>query len=242
MSRCPCRWPSGSMRFVIALRKPGKMPARDRSRPGLKTICRKPPSRIAEPCYVLIPLDAGYRRDQGENPQAEEYRARFPDLESQWLDGLLKNSGAGKSSASDLTTSPEQAPPTQSRRVRCPQCHNPIQLSDNGSEEILCPGCGSSFRIREASQTSTTGPMRQLGKFQSGIRKADQRPRNKPDGENKHARKILETVIKMRETAELNERIAGLETHLAMPTGLKRAAVSTVLRSRSENMHPQPLH
>jgi hypothetical protein len=53
--------------------------------------------------------------------------------------------------------------------------------------------------------------------------------------ENNHAQKILEMVIKMRETAELNERIAALETHLAMPHwSLKRAAVSTVLRSRSE--------
>jgi WD40 repeat protein/tRNA A-37 threonylcarbamoyl transferase component Bud32 len=51
-------------------------------------------------------------------------------------------------------------------RVRCPQCHNPIQLGDDRSDEVLCPGCGSSFRLRDASQTTTTGPMRALGKFQ----------------------------------------------------------------------------
>jgi WD40 repeat protein/serine/threonine protein kinase len=52
------------------------------------------------------------------------------------------------------------------RRVRCPTCHNPIQLSDDQSEEVLCPGCGSSFRLRDAHVTSTTAGMRPLGKFE----------------------------------------------------------------------------
>src|SRR5262249_14437958 len=43
--------------------------------------------------------------------------------------------------------------------------HNPIQLTDD-RDEVLCPGCGSSFRIRDARGTTTTAPMRQLGKFQ----------------------------------------------------------------------------
>src|SRR5262249_27151138 len=51
------------------------------------------------------------------------------------------------------------------RRLRCPHCHNPIQLADD-RDEVLCPGCGSAFRIRDARGTSTTAPMRQLGKFQ----------------------------------------------------------------------------
>jgi serine/threonine protein kinase len=51
------------------------------------------------------------------------------------------------------------------QRLRCPHCHNPIQLIDD-RDEVLCPGCGSSFRIRDARGTSTTAPMRQLGKFQ----------------------------------------------------------------------------
>jgi serine/threonine protein kinase len=51
------------------------------------------------------------------------------------------------------------------RRLRCPHCQNPIQLADD-RDEVLCPGCGSAFRIRDARGTSTTAPMRQLGKFQ----------------------------------------------------------------------------
>jgi serine/threonine protein kinase len=50
--------------------------------------------------------------------------------------------------------------------LRCPHCHNPIQLADGHSDDVLCPGCGSSFKVREAWQTTTTGAMRQLGKFQ----------------------------------------------------------------------------
>jgi hypothetical protein len=51
-------------------------------------------------------------------------------------------------------------------RLRCPHCHNPIQLADDGRDEVLCPGCGSSFKIRDARPTSTTDPSRPLGKFQ----------------------------------------------------------------------------
>ena len=51
-------------------------------------------------------------------------------------------------------------------RLRCPHCRNPIQLADDHGDEVLCPGCGSSFRVRDARPTSTTDPSRPLGKFQ----------------------------------------------------------------------------
>ncbi len=57
-------------------------------------------------------------------------------------------------------------PVARALRIRCPHCHNPIQLLDQRSEEVLCPGCGSSFRVREARHTSTTKPMKPLGRFQ----------------------------------------------------------------------------
>src|SRR5262249_15321801 len=58
----------------------------------------------------------------------------------------------------------DSTPVTQ--RFRCPHCHNPIQLADDHSDEVLCPACGSSFRVREAKQTVSAAPMRPLGKFQ----------------------------------------------------------------------------
>ncbi len=51
-------------------------------------------------------------------------------------------------------------------KLRCPHCHNPIQLLDDHPEEVLCPGCGSSFRVREARYTDTVSGSRSLGKFQ----------------------------------------------------------------------------
>jgi tRNA A-37 threonylcarbamoyl transferase component Bud32 len=52
------------------------------------------------------------------------------------------------------------------RQLRCPHCHNPIQLADDQPDEVLCPGCGGSFRVRDARHTATTSPSRPLGKFQ----------------------------------------------------------------------------
>src|SRR5262245_28900953 len=50
-------------------------------------------------------------------------------------------------------------------RLRCPHCHNPLQLADHRSDEVLCPGCGASFRVRDARQTTTVSPSKPLGKF-----------------------------------------------------------------------------
>jgi WD40 repeat protein/serine/threonine protein kinase len=104
----------------------------------------------------LIALEIFYRRRAGESPQAEEYSSRFPSLDGGTLANLL---AAGPS---------EDAEPTGSAtvRLRCPHCHNPIQLRDGHPDEVLCPCCGSSFRVRETRQTTTTSPMRRLGKFQ----------------------------------------------------------------------------
>jgi WD40 repeat protein/tRNA A-37 threonylcarbamoyl transferase component Bud32 len=60
------------------------------------------------------------------------------------------------------------APPdgTPVRRLHCPHCHSPIDLTDGHAEEVLCPACGSSFRLRDTRLTSTTLEVRRLGKFQ----------------------------------------------------------------------------
>src|SRR5262245_4654403 len=57
-----------------------------------------------------------------------------------------------------------QSPPVT--RLRCPHCHNPITLADENSDEVLCPGCGSSFRVREARATVSATPTKPLGKFE----------------------------------------------------------------------------
>jgi WD40 repeat protein len=41
-----------------------------------------------------------------------------------------------------------------------------VLRADTDADEVLCPGCGSTFRIREARATQSAVPMRPLGKFQ----------------------------------------------------------------------------
>jgi len=52
--------------------------------------------------------------------------------------------------------------------VRCPHCKNPIELVDAAlAPEIVCAGCGSSFRLEEMSTTvwdEFTG--KRFGKFE----------------------------------------------------------------------------
>ncbi len=63
---------------------------------------------------------------------------------------------------------PSQATPTRNEghAVRCPYCRNPIRLPERPPEEVLCPACGSAFRVQDTAATDTVSPMRRLGKFQ----------------------------------------------------------------------------
>jgi WD40 repeat protein/tRNA A-37 threonylcarbamoyl transferase component Bud32 len=118
----------------------------------------------------LIALEIAHRKGRGESPEPNEYLQRFPTLPSDVLARIFE------AAASSLTQPPRPPDPTddngtlpvQARalRIRCPHCHNPIQLIDDRSDQVLCPGCGSSFRMRDATQTNTVSGMRPLGRFQ----------------------------------------------------------------------------
>jgi WD40 repeat protein len=116
----------------------------------------------------LVLLDAHYRTRRGERPCPEEYRARFPALDREWLEREM-----AAQTVAEATPKPT-APPANgagavespgSSRLRCPHCQNTVQLAD-GADEVLCPGCGSTFRVREAPAAGSQVPMRPLGKFQ----------------------------------------------------------------------------
>src|SRR5439155_11624836 len=62
------------------------------------------------------------------------------------------------------TTAPVESP-AGPHKLRCPHCHNAIALADEPGDEVLCPGCGSSFRVRDARHTDTLSTSRPLGKF-----------------------------------------------------------------------------
>jgi WD40 repeat protein/tRNA A-37 threonylcarbamoyl transferase component Bud32 len=113
----------------------------------------------------LIHLDALFRRCLGEEPRPHEYRARFPTLGLDWLTRVLAPPSGKERKSSRIKVDPG-AGATKTPRIRCPHCHNPIQLADDRLDEVLCPGCGGSFRVRDARQTSTSSTMRPLGKFE----------------------------------------------------------------------------
>jgi serine/threonine protein kinase len=63
------------------------------------------------------------------------------------------------------STGPHTPGTPPSFKVRCPYCNSPIPLSDSPHDQVLCPACGSNFRIQDTRLTTTAGDMRQLGKF-----------------------------------------------------------------------------
>jgi WD40 repeat protein/serine/threonine protein kinase len=134
---------------------------------------------VAEPeraalVHELILLDIDYRRRAGDYPRAEDYRDRFPFLDFTRLVNAVDTQPPSQAAAAPLPAGQDSAPcatagpppGTRGIRLRCPHCHNPIQLADDRPDEVLCPGCGGSFRVREAREATTTDTMRPLGKFQ----------------------------------------------------------------------------
>ncbi len=113
----------------------------------------------------LVEVEIDWRRRAGDTLAADEYLTRFPELEPQWVTALV----AGQTPVADAPGSPQNDgmfSGTRAKRIRCPHCHNPINLIDDRSDEVLCPGCGSSFTVRDAHHTDTTSASRPLGKYQ----------------------------------------------------------------------------
>src|SRR5262249_60685718 len=98
-------------------------------------------------------------------PLAEDSLGRFPDLDRAWLEGALLLPPASAEQTLSAPAGGVVRLVAQAHNIRCPHCHSPIRLVDDRPDEVLCPGCGSSFRVRDARQTTSTEGMR-LGKFQ----------------------------------------------------------------------------
>ncbi|MCI0457420.1 MAG: protein kinase, partial [Gemmataceae bacterium] len=117
----------------------------------------------------LLPLEIHYRRRQGDQPQPQDYQTRFPSVDPAWLARVCLAAPDPAPASGTPTATPSAvegmavAPPPS---FRCPHCQNLVQLRDQQPDEVLCPACGSSFRVADARPTATTAPMRPLGKFQ----------------------------------------------------------------------------
>jgi tetratricopeptide (TPR) repeat protein len=139
-------------------------------RPGIEAYLADAPepARLALVCELIL-LDVEYRRRHADVPRPEDYQQRFPWLAPTWLAEALTAPCPVLVEAPQAPSPPAAAgSPLAPRvqRIRCPHCHNPIQLVDDRSDEVLCPGCGSSFRMRDTRETTTVSGMRALGKFQ----------------------------------------------------------------------------
>jgi tetratricopeptide (TPR) repeat protein/tRNA A-37 threonylcarbamoyl transferase component Bud32 len=137
----------------------------------------------------LVHADLESRLKAGETVRVEQYLKRFPELETQpgvVLDLIqaefeqVRRRDPGvrvdeyvhrfPQCAVELRGLLTEAPRRRGRfpiRLNCPHCSNPIELADDSEEDILCPSCGSTFRL-ESDKSYTWSPEKlpRLGKFQ----------------------------------------------------------------------------
>src|SRR5262245_43304236 len=84
-------------------------------------------------------------------------------------DGLPYNRrgiSPGEGAMSEAHPNGDASGQTRSKHVPCPHCHSPIPLPEDRAAEVVCPGCGSSFRLHDAHLGTTTAEVRTLGRFQ----------------------------------------------------------------------------
>jgi tRNA A-37 threonylcarbamoyl transferase component Bud32 len=109
-----------------------------------------------EDTLVLICGEFRLRREIGQPATLEEYQARFPQFAPQLriqfqLDQLLSRSLADEEAA-----------------IVCPCCHNSLGGDARAdSDELVCPSCGSSFRVLEegTDDWKPEADVRALGKY-----------------------------------------------------------------------------
>jgi ribosomal protein S27E len=80
--------------------------------------------------------------DAGELVHAEDWITRYPDFTTQLRDFFAKNERVEK------LVRPLRQAAAKALHVRCPHCHNKIELLDQAPlSDISCPSCGSSFSL-----------------------------------------------------------------------------------------------
>jgi WD40 repeat protein/tRNA A-37 threonylcarbamoyl transferase component Bud32 len=142
--------------------------------PGIEEYLSDVPDR-ARPDALrrLIHIDISHRIHLGQNPRVHDYHDRFPTLETDWLTREIascsdKGSAAAHAPDAAPTVSMGGAPRTMAAEqfLRCPHCQNPVQLLGDKGNDVICSGCGGSFRVEDFQQESTVEEIRKLGRFQ----------------------------------------------------------------------------
>ncbi len=93
----------------------------------------------------LLLVEVELRFKDQEQPTRDEYNSRFPACEEQ-VEAAFASMEAAVESGDRSLDSTLRLP--SSLPVRCPHCHDPIELADRSvSEEITCPSCGGTFTL-----------------------------------------------------------------------------------------------
>ena len=127
--------------------------------------------RVGEPLRSrllceLVGLDVAYRGKGGETPLCAEYEARFPrDIKVVREGFAIANSSS--QAAADSDTRIGSRNPTSHLDIRCPNCHDQMQVDvDTSLTELTCVSCGSQFSLVDQSETTRQlPPLSELGRF-----------------------------------------------------------------------------
>ncbi len=115
----------------------------------------------------LLSVELDYRHRAGENPDEEEYRGRFPDYGEQVGSVFAMTlCPAGTHNRADPMAATVDRPGLLT--ICCPNCHQPVDVTDtDGTLEILCASCGTSFSlVGDADEGAAGGRRKTIGHFE----------------------------------------------------------------------------
>jgi serine/threonine-protein kinase len=120
----------------------------------------------------LLKVELELRRIAGEEPSLDEYQQRFAshaEIVKRLVSSADSAWSTGQAADPLQKDCAEEAPSARGLKIRCPHCHNPIEVIDADPRlEINCPSCGSNFSLIDTQSTVTAnrGAVRRLGHFE----------------------------------------------------------------------------
>ncbi len=131
-------------------------------RPSLEPLLQRlEPAKRGDALTELLRVELELRRAKGDAPVRDEYLARFADLE-QAIDQAFDGDRG------EAATAPPESAPAGGLKIRCPHCHNPVELlPDAPLDQVECPSCGSRFSLTGGDTgTSDANTITRLGHFE----------------------------------------------------------------------------